>query len=195
MGFLRRRSEETLNEILMREAGLGEQASSQQAVPVVPEPASPVALREPAVAAPRGADAMVVVRVPELSGSSIEFVTLPSGDVIVEEEQGDADLAPLADAVEATLAPPYRAHAGRQHADYWGVAATRIDVRTFSCDDADELELVRLGGRPTVTVDGAPSGLRIPELERAGEELAEEDYTVSARRIDGDFWEIRASAL
>ena len=135
MGLFRRRSEETLNEILMREAGLGEQASPQPAAPVVPEPATPLALRDPSVAAPRTADAMVVVRAPQLSGSSIEFVTLPSGDVIVEEEQGDADLSPLADAVEATLPPPYRAHARRQHADFWGVAAARIDVRSFSCDD------------------------------------------------------------
>ena len=46
-----------------------------------------------------------------------------------------------------------------------------------------------------MTVDGAPSGLRIPELERAGEELPGDDCTVLARRIDGGFWEIRASAL
>ena len=66
---------------------------------------------------------------------------------------------------------------------------------SFSCDAGDEIELVRLGGRRTVTVDGAPSDLQIPELERAGEGQPGEDYTVSAQRIDGDFWEIRAAAL
>ena len=196
MGFFRPRSGETLNEILLREAGLGEQASPQPVEPVVPEPAVPLAAPDPSAGAgPNAADAMVVVRAPQLSGASIEFVTLPSGDVIVEEEQGDADLSPLADAVEATLPPPYRAHAQRQNGDFWGVAAARIDVRSFSCDDGEELELVRLGGSSTLTVDRAPSSLQIPELERAGEEMPGDDYTVSARRIDGDFWEIRASAL
>jgi hypothetical protein len=195
MGFFRRRRDETLNEILLREAGLGESAGPQPAAPP-PEPAVPLAPLDPSAGARPGvADAMVVVRAPQLDGESIEFVTLPGGDVIVEEERGDADLSPLADAVEATLAAPYRAYAQRQHGDLWGVAATEIDVLSFSCDAGDEIELVRLGGRRTVTVDGAPSDLQIPELERAGEEQPGGDYTVSAQRIDGDFWEIRAAAL
>ncbi len=204
MGFFRRR-DETLNEILLREAGLA------RPQPAEPEPVSPPAPFDPlagsypadsgygvwhrAVARPSAADAMVVVRAPQLAGESVEFVTLPSGDVIVEEERGDADLSPLADAVEATLAPPYRAHALRQHGDLWGVAATRLDVRSFSCDAGDELELLQLGGHRTLTVDGASSDLQIPELERAGEEQPGEDYNVHAQRIDGDFWEIRAAAL
>jgi hypothetical protein len=200
MGFLRRR-DETLNEILLREAGLD---APQPAEPRrEPEPVSGSAPVDPlaggypdgAGARPRVADALVVARAPQLAGDSVEFVALPSGDLIVEEEQGDADLSPLADAVEATLAAPYRAHAQRQHGDFWGVAAARIDVRSFSCDAGDELELVRLGGRRTLTVDGAPSSLQIPELERAGEEQPGGDYNVRAARIDGDFWEIQAAAL
>ena len=147
------------------------------------------------MARPSAADAMVVVRAPLLAGDEVEFVTLPGGDVIVDVEKGDADLSPLADAVEATLSAPYRARAQRQSGDTWGVAATRIDVRSFSCDVGDEIELVRLGGRRTLTVDGAPSSLRIAELERAGERQPGEDYTVLAQRIDGDFWEIRAAPL
>ena len=34
----------------------------------------------------------------------------------------------------------------------------------------------------------------IPELERAGETLGS-DFVVQADRLDGDLWEIRASAL
>jgi len=210
MGFLRRRKDETLNEMLLREAGLGESPGTPPAQPPS-EPASPPAPADPyvgtypadppsgswlrAMARPSSADAMVVVRAPLLAGDEVDFVTLPGGDVIVDAEEGDADLSPLADALEATLSAPYRAHAQRQRGDLWGVAATRIDVRSFSCDAGDEIELVRLGGRLKLTVDGASSSLRIPELERAGEEQPGEDYTVNAERIDGDFWEIRAAAL
>lgn len=212
MGFFRRR-DETLNEILLREAGLaGPQPAEPERKPSPePEPASPPAPFDPlagsypadstlgvwhrAVARPRAADAMAVAHAPQLAGDSVEFVALPTGDLIVEDERGDADLSPLADAVEATLAAPYRARAQRQHGDLWGIAATRLDVRSFSCDAGDELELVQVGGRRTLTVDGAPSSLQIPELERAGEERPGEDYNVRAARIDGDSWEIQAAAL
>jgi hypothetical protein len=43
-------------------------------------------------------------------------------------------------------------------------------------------------------VDGKPWKQVIPELERAGETLGS-DFVVQADRLDGDFWEIRASAL
>lgn len=192
MGFLRRRDDETLNEILLREAGLGDEqapAPAPEPRPVEPVPALPSPPEQ------KLADAMVVARAPQLDGGSAAFVALPGGDLIVEDERGDADLSPLAAAVEAELAPPYRARATRQRGDVWGIVATRLDVLSFSCDAGEELELVQLGGRRTLTVDGAPSSLRIPELERAGEELPGEDYDVCAARIDGDFWEIRASAL
>jgi hypothetical protein len=207
-----RRRDETMNEILLREAGLAEPQQEPRSEPesrpdAAPQPAplDPYAGTYPAdsvfggwqraMARPDAADATAVVRAPQIAGDDVEFVALPSGDLIVDVEKGDADLSPLADAVEATLAPPYRARAQRQHADLWGVAASRIDVRRFSCEAGDEIELVVRGGRMAMRVDGAASSLRIPELERAGEEQPGGEYAVHAERIDGDFWEIRASAL
>ena len=51
---------------------------------------------------PREWDAATTVTAPALVGDRVEFTTIPNGDVIVSEENGDADLTPLADAVERT---------------------------------------------------------------------------------------------
>ena len=177
MGFLRRHAE-TLNEQLLREAGL------EPAVAPEPEPSRP---DEPAPR--RTYDTLVVAHAPELAGSSVAFVALPTGDLIVESEQGDADLSPLADAVERNIRPPYRGLGVRQTGDLWGVDAKPLDVRRFACEAGDEIELVSRGGAVTLTVDGEPSSLRIPELEPDG------DAVVYASRIDGDFWEVEATRL
>jgi hypothetical protein len=180
MGFFRRR-DETLNEQLLREAGLDRPQASVSA-PVMP----PAPLPDP----PPAEDVLVVAHAPGVAGSVATFVTLPTGDLIVESEQGDADLSPLADVVERNVAPPYRAVATRQNGDLWGVVATRLDVRRFSCDAGDEIEVVSRDGDVTVTVDGGPSDLRIPELEQDYG-----DYAVHASRIDGDYWEAEAHPL
>jgi len=49
-------------------------------------------------------------------------------------------------------------------------------------------------GVTELRVDGEPRKQMIPELERAGETLGS-DFVVQADRLDGDFWEIRVSAL
>jgi hypothetical protein len=138
--------------------------------------------------------AVVTVNAPEIAGDAVEFATLPDGNIIVDEEQGDANLSPLADAVEEHLRPPYRASGVRQLGDLWAVAAHPIDVESLRCNDGDELELVCRGGRLSLRVDGFPSDLRIPELERIGGARGQ-DYVVEASRLDGDLWEIQANAL
>ena len=54
--------------------------------------------------------------------------------------------APLADAIEQTIQPPYRAEAVRQGDDVWAVAARRIEVAEFEAD-GEEIELVVERGR------------------------------------------------
>ena len=179
MGFFRRH-DETLNEQLLREAGI-----DQPRDPRVPPP-GPSSIYVPR--APSW-DVTATVRAPGIAGMEARFVTLPTGDVIVDVETGDADLSPLADAIERQLKPPYRAHATRLHADLWGLTADAIDVRTFSCGAGDDVEVVSRGGAISVTVDGGPSDLRIPELEESG------DFAAHATRIDGDFWEVEAHPL
>ena len=188
MGLFRRRRE-TYNEQLLRDAGL-DQIQFEK----------PTVLEELGIPIGRTRDGSpewdfaVTVTAPGLGGDRIEFTTLPAGDVIISEEQGDADVSPLADAVESELRPPYKAFAARQEGDVWAVAAKRIEVERIPFADGDSLELSRRDSWHELRVDGEPSNAKIPELEPLGEG-AGSDYFVKAERIDGDLWEVRVTAL
>jgi hypothetical protein len=192
--WFRRREDETYNEQVLREAGLGDT-----------RPLDPQAGLHPAQSAwgaiagfgPRPAewDVFVTVAAPAIGGDEVEFATLPEGDIIVDSESGDSDLSPLADAVEPEVERPYRVVARRGEGDLWSVAARGIDVLRLDFSDGDELELASVGGRTDLKVDGEPSDAHIPELEQAGEAASGEDYVVQAERLDGDLWEVRASPL
>jgi hypothetical protein len=147
-----------------------------------------------AMARPAVFDTMTTAHAPEIGGTRVEFATLPEGDVIVDTETGDADLAPLADAVEKHLKPPYRAIARREGGDLWAIAARQIDVLRVSFDGGDSIEVVENEGTREITVDGKPWTTAIPELDAAGEALGEA-YVVHADRLDGDLWEVQASVL
>jgi hypothetical protein len=153
--------------------------------------------REPGVhgvARRREWDAVATVRAPDVSGREVSFEVLPDRTVLVEQEEGDADLAPLADAVEHELEPPYRARAVRQGAELWAVAARKIEAVELKDQDGDALELTKRGEERTLIVDGAREFGTVPQLE----ELASKrhaDYVVRAERLDGDWWEIRVDPL
>jgi hypothetical protein len=205
-----RRKQETLNEHLLREAGLdpaqslGEPVASTEprrepeppSKPPQPLPFSTDGRRHDRwILGPKEWDAALTVRAPALSGDRIEFTTIPNGDVIVSEESGDADLAPLADALEKHVSPPYRAVGTRQDGDLWGVGAKRIEVAQIPLPEGDELELSHSWDDSELRVDGEPSHAPVPpELEQLGEQVGR-DYCVAARRIDGDFWEVKVSPL
>jgi hypothetical protein len=206
VGFFRRRNE-TLNEQLLREAGLDPTQALGDSAPAPALPPEPSATVLAALGQPHGLsahslnvgsnewDTCVTAAVPALRGDSIEFTTLPNGDVIVNEETGDADLGPFADAVERRVDPPYRAVAARQDGDLWAVGAKRIEVAQIPFPDGEKLTLSRNGGDEELRVDGEPSDEAIPPgLARAGEAVSDSFY-VEAARIDGDLWEVRATAL
>jgi hypothetical protein len=199
VGLFRRRKE-TLNEELLREAGIDPaQALGDQPPPVPLEPPKSLLVRvgvpDGSGAGPKEWDAAVTVTVPDLAGDRVEFTTIPSGDVIVGDEAGDADLSPLADAVERRVDPPYRAVAARQDGDLWAVGAKRIEVAQFPFAQGDKLDLSRNGEDSEFRVDGESSGAAAPsELERLGEASSERFY-VEAVRIDGDLWEVRVTAM
>src|ERR671939_1339337 len=140
-------------------------------------------------------DAAAAVEAPELRGDEVGFVVLPDGSVLVDEEEGDVPLAPLADALEEQLRPPYRARGVRQRDDVWAVAAKAIEVVELRPDvGGDELEIVSRGGERSLTVDGARSFGSVPQLEElAASRVA--DYVVHASRLDGSLWEVRVTAL
>jgi len=196
---VRFRRRETLHERLLREGGL-EQA------PVEWEPKHtglPLLGGVPALDSAgitglhraREWDATAAVEAPELRGDEVEFVVLPDGSVLVDEEAGDAPLAPLADALEEQLRPPYRARGVRRRGDVWAIAAKRIEVVELRPDvDGDELELVSRGGERSLTVDGARSFGSVPQLEEPASRRGA-DYVIHASRLDGKLWEVRVTPL
>ena len=203
MGLFRRR-EETLNEKLLREAGLdpaqvlGDPAARPEPPPPSLDPLEPMRRRRGApdgsTLQPRDWDAVGTARAAGVAGDQVQFTTLPTGDVIIERETGDGDLSPLAEAIEQKIDPPYRAIAARQDGDLWGVGAKRIQVAQFALDEGDTVELSENGGVQELRVDGEPSDVEIPQLAQLGEQVST-DYCVEGKRIDGDFWEVRVSAL
>ena len=212
MGIFRRRREETLNEQMLNEAGLDDDTQATDEPDADPDPSAdaqspadpfaltyaasdPIGIWTRAMARPGEYDAFLEVHAPEIAGDTAEFATLPEGDVIVDAEQGDADLSPLADAVEKQLPPPYRVVARRGEGGNWTVAARGIDVLELHFTGGDQIELASIDGTIDLKVDGEPWTSPIPELERAGEAADGEDYVVQAERLDGDFWEVRASPL
>jgi len=123
----------------------------------------------------------------------VHFVALPNGDLVVEEDEPDDTLRALAEAVEETVEPPYRAEGIRRGGDVWAVAARRVQVAEVEAA-GDELELVVSGGERHLTVDGERGFGSVPELERIGERLGPA-YVVRARRLDDRLWEVEANPL
>jgi hypothetical protein len=183
---------EPLHEKLAREGGLDESAPDERR-PSLPFLSAFEAAGLTGIARSREWDAVVLAEAPEVRGDEVEFVTLPDGSVIVEHEEGDAEVDPLATALEKQLDAPYHALAVRKRADLWAVSGRRIDVARFEAE-GDELELTRTGEETTLTVDGERAFGTIPALERLGERQGE-GFVVRARRLDGDLWEVRSSAL
>jgi hypothetical protein len=109
-------------------------------------------------------DAVATAEV-DLPVDRVEFAALPDGTLVVEIDVSDDALSPLADAVEGSTPPPYRAVAVRQDGRIWAVAAKRIEVRSYPGHEADELELV------------------------------EDGHVVLGRRLDGDLFEVEVTPL
>jgi hypothetical protein len=114
---------------------------------------------------PRQWDTVASARAAELPGDEVHFTALPDGTLLVEEDLPDGALLPLAQAVEASIQPPYRAEGVRRSESVWAVAAKRIEVRAFTEHEGDEVELV------------------------------EDDHVILGRRLDGDVFEIEVTPL
>ena len=143
---------------------------------------------------PRRWDAVASADVPGLRGDTVHFVALPDGTLVVDEDEPEQALAPLADAVEGSIAAPYRAEAVRRGAATWAVAASRIEVVTAPELPGEEVEYAVTRDGWTCRVDGRTTLQRSPALERVGETQGRE-YVVRATRLDGALWEVSAAAL
>jgi hypothetical protein len=139
-------------------------------------------------------DAVATADAPGLRGDRVHLVSLADGTLIVEEDEPDGALTPLAEAVDRVLAAPYRAEAVRRGGDTWAVAASRIALVEVAGLNGDAVELAATREGRVLKVDGQTTLGRAPALERIGEAQGTE-YVVRARRIDGDVWEVEASPL
>lgn len=139
-------------------------------------------------------DAVASVEAPRLKGDAVHFVALADGTLVVDEDEPDDAPAPLADAIEESVEPPYRAEAVRRSATLWAVAARRIAIVEEPGLEGEEAELVVRRDERSLTVDGRSHVARAPALEAAGALVAPE-FVVRAARLDGDLWEVEAAAL
>jgi hypothetical protein len=146
------------------------------------------------VARPRRWEVVVTTDASGLRATEIRFLTLANGTIVVDGDESESALTRLAEAVQESLEPPYRAEAVRRTGDSWTVAASAIHVVEAPALDGDEAELTSLHGTRTLVVDGRTTLQQSRELELAGEGRGR-DYAVRARRIDGDFWEVEAAPL
>lgn len=146
------------------------------------------------VARSRRWDTVAMAEAPALTGDSVAFVALPDGTLVVDEDEPDDSLAPLADAIEASIRPPYRAEGVRQSRARWSVGAVRITVVEAPGVEGEEAELITNAESSTLTIDGRPVYGSVPAFERAGE-VHGSTYVVRAERIDGELWQIEALPL
>ena len=192
MSWFRRR--EPLHYKLAREAGVG--LGAGEPPPHDPTPRwGEVGIH--GVARPREWDAVATARAPLLGVGELEFVLLPGGTLVVDDELQlePGSLDPLAAALEASLAPPYRAWAVWQGGDRWGVAGRRIEVAELPSNvTGDEIVLTVSEWERSLVVDGLPSFGRVPALERIGEARGD-TFVVRAERLAGATWEIDVNLL
>jgi hypothetical protein len=149
------------------------------------------------VARPRQWDAVVTAQAPQLGLGELEFVTLPDGTLVVDDdldlEPGSLD--PLAAALETKISPPYRAEAAWRGGSSWGVGARRIEVAELPPDvTGDEIVLSVAGGERSLTVDGKEAWGRLPALERLGAARGE-SFVVRAQRLAEQAWEVEVTLL
>jgi hypothetical protein len=112
----------------------------------------------------------------------------------VDEDVPEGSLAPLAEAVEGVLEPPYRARGVRKSEHVWAVGALRIEVAELPGTPGDEIDLAVQAGTRTVAVDGEQVFGGVPALERVAGARYDE-YVAHAERLDGDVFEIRVAPL
>ena len=140
-------------------------------------------------------DAVASAQAPDLAGEELEFVALADGTLVVDEDVPDGSLAPLAEALESQISPPYHGYAFWQQDDVWAVAAKRIHVVEVPEDvPGDEVELAMNDGARSTVVDGEESGAEIPSLETfASQQFG--SFVLRASRLDDLLWEVTVIPL
>lgn len=139
-------------------------------------------------------DAVVTTAAPGAVGDEIEFVALAAERLLVERATAEVDPALLAESLIGSLEPPYRA-LGVRRPELWVVGAVAIEVVELAEDPrGDEIEVVSDAAGTRVRVDGLPSLVGVPELERIGAARSAA-HVVRAQRLTESFFEIEVEPL
>jgi hypothetical protein len=102
-------------------------------------------------------DVVASAECPALLGDELSFATLADGTLILDGDQPEGAVAPLADAVEHRLAPPYRAEALRRSETVWAVAARHVLLRSLPSEAGEHVDASRVAGETTVLNDDVPT--------------------------------------
>ena len=133
-------------------------------------------------------DAVVAAHAPGLTGDAVTFVALEDGTLVVNEDVSDGSLAPIADALEQMVSPPYRAAAGRTDGDAWAAVAESVDIVELRDVGGDEDDLTVVAGERMRSVDGEPATRSVPALDALAEE--HDSVALHAERVDGDLFAV-----
>ena len=129
-------------------------------------------------------DAIVAAHAPSLTGDSVTFVALEDGTLIVNEDIPDGSLAPVADALEEMVPPPYRAAAARADDDSWTAVAESVQIAEIDGVGFDEIELSIVDGVRTLRIGDEESDRALPVLDELA--LEHESVAIRAERVDGN---------
>ena len=139
---------------------------------------------------PRGAtwDAVASADCPDLPGDALTFTVLDDGTIVTDQELPDGSLGPLADELEATVSPPYRAAAIRSEGTLWTGVAQSVRILALPGFEGDMVELSVVGGQRELRIDGGPATGSVAALDELAQEQG--DIALSAERIDGELFAV-----
>jgi hypothetical protein len=133
-------------------------------------------------------DAVVSADAPDLTGDAVTFVALPDGTLVVEQSIPDDSLAPLADAIEEMVAPPYRAAAAKTDGSIWSAVAESVQIVELADVEGDTVDLSVVGATRELTIDAEPVTRPLPALDEIAAD--HEDVAMHAERVDGDLFAV-----
>ncbi len=139
---------------------------------------------------PRGRswDAAASAHAPDLTGETVTFVALQDGTLVVDDDVPDGSLAPLADAIESSLAPPYRAAGVKNEGDVWSAVAQAIVVVELPGVEGDVVDLSIVDGARELTIDEERTIRPIAALDALVEEHG--SAALHAERVDDDLFAV-----
>ena len=133
-------------------------------------------------------DAVAAAQAPELPGDGVTFFALDDGTLIVSEDIPDGALSPVADALEETVAPPYRAAAARNEGHMWTAVAESVRIVELQGAEADEIDLTVVDGERTLTVGDEVTIRTLPALDALADE--HDSVALHAERVDGELFAV-----